>query len=574
MKTWFKLAGLLLVLSFLSASAFAQATSSASGSFSLQGQLTNTSGTAIANGQHSIAVSVYAQGSTTPIYTQASNVTTVDGIFSMMVGDSGSTMLSLKPNVNYSVGISVDGQAQLQPMLELGSAPSAITAKLADSSAVALSANTVGGFSVSATGGANTIPVLNSQGLIPANLLPSGLGTIGVSSINGMTGNVVLSGGGSLTLNAHGDSLIFTGNGSGITFPFSQSLSLSSGTGFNVSNSLSGTAASFVNSGTGTALQATASVGNALTASSTGTLPTINVSNTGGAALSATASTTNAIQATTSASGYAALQLTNSATSGIGQLLTAVNGSGTTVASLSNSGLALDGSASGSASAVLSLQNSASSNAGNLISAVNASDSTLFSVAASGAANINSSASSAALTVRSSTNAAINASGSATASGGNAVLKLQNTASDTAGALISASNSAGSAVLSVASNGATKINSTANTALSVATSASGGAALMATDSATGGTAARLTGGLSLIGPVGTATLSAGNLTQIIANPYVKANSIVMVTVNSALSGLTNGLRVTSTGNGTFTVGLLALTALTSDLSFNYLIINQ
>jgi hypothetical protein len=145
---------------------------------------------------------------------------------------------------------------------------------------------------------------------------------------------------------------------------------------------------------------------------------------------------------------------------------------------------------------------------------------------------------------------------------GNALLKLQNMASDTAGALISALNAAGTKVLSVASNGATQVTATGSTGLTVM------------DSANGGTAARLVGGLSLIGPVGSGTLNAGNLTQTISNAYAKANSVIILTVNSALSGLVSGLRITGQGNGSFTVGLLALTGLTSDLSFNYLIINQ
>jgi hypothetical protein len=61
---------------------------------------------------------------------------------------------------------------------------------------------------------------------------------------------------------------------------------------------------------------------------------------------------------------------------------------------------------------------------------------------------------------------------------------------------------------------------------------------------------------------------------VINNPTVTANSIILLTVNSATS-LTNGVRVSSVGNGTFTVSLLdtALGALAGNLSFNYLVIN-
>ncbi len=565
MKTWFKLTGVLLVLSFtiLSSRVFAQASStvSSTGSFSLQGMLTNTSGTPIADGSHSIMVSVYAQGSSTPIYTETDATTTVGGIFNLMVGANGSSKLMLSSGTNYTVGISVDSQAQLQPQLQLGSAPSAITANVADSAATALNAKTVAGFNVSANGGANTIPVLNAQGQLSASMLGSNL----VTSVNGQTGNVILSGGGNLNVGMSGDTVLLSFNGSGgsFTLPFSQALNLSSGTGFNLTNNLGGTVASFANTGTGSALQLSATGGNALSATGASATPAINVLNSGGVALNATSGATSS----------AALQLKNTSTSGAVQLLQAVNGNGATVANLSNTGLLLNGSATGSGSAVLTLQNAASSTPGNLITAVNANDSSIFTLGTNGSAMLNSTASNAALTVNSTGNAAINATGSVS-SGSGAVLKLQNMASDTAGVLISASNSAGNAVLSVADNGATKISSTANTALSVTNNASSGAALMATDSASGGTAARLTGGFSLIGPVGTATLTAGNLTQTISNTYAKANSVIILTVNSAVSGLTSGLRITGQGNGSFTVGLLALTALTSDLSFNYLIINQ
>ncbi|HEY3875761.1 MAG TPA: hypothetical protein VGM92_09810, partial [Candidatus Kapabacteria bacterium] len=153
MKTWFKLTGIVLVLTFsaVSGRVFAQANGSvsSSGSFSLQGLLTNTTGTPIADGSHSIAVNIYAEGSSTPIYTETDATTTVSGLFNVMVGANGTSKLTLSPGTNYSVGISVDGGAQLQPQLPLGSAPNAITANVAataDSAKTAFNASTIGGF--------------------------------------------------------------------------------------------------------------------------------------------------------------------------------------------------------------------------------------------------------------------------------------------------------------------------------------------------------------------------------------------------------------------------------------------
>jgi hypothetical protein len=555
MKTCIELASITLAFLLTTSVAFSQTSgsASASGSFSLQGQLTNTSGTAIADGQHSIAVSVYQQGSTTPIYTETDVTTTANGVFDIMVGSgNASQKLTLNSGGNYSLGIAVDGQAQLQPLLSLGSSPSSITANVADTSALALNAQAVGGFTASANGGANTIPVLNAQGQLSASILDSST----VVSINGSHGNVTIQGGGNLNVTSNGNAiqLSFNGGNGNLNFPFSQTLDLSSGSGFSITNTLQGSAGSFINTGTGTALAASATSGTALNATSTGSA---------------------AIMATTSASGSAALQLKNTASSGSAQLMTAINGSGSTVADLTTNGLALSGAASGSGSgsAVLSLQNSASNSTGSLIWAANANDSAVFSLATNGAAMLKSSASGAALSVSSTAGGAISATGSST---NGAILQVQNTASGSGSAagLISASNSGGSAVFSVGANGATMVNATADTALTLATSASGGVALKATASAAGATAARLTGGLSLVGPVGTGTVTAGNMTASISNAYANANSVIILTVNSTISGLTSGIRITGQSAGSFTVGLLSALALTSDLSFNYLIINQ
>jgi hypothetical protein len=553
MNTCIKLTSILLVFFFVTSVGYSQTSGSAtaSGSFSLQGQLTNTSGTAIADGQHSIVVNVYQQGSSTPIYTETDATTTANGVFNLMVGTgNASQKLTLSSGGNYSLGIAVDGQAQLQPLLSLASSPSSITANVADTSALALNAKAVGGFIASANGGANTVPVLNAQGQLSAGILDSSA----VTSINGSRGNLTIQGGGNLNVTSNGNAiqLSFNGGNGNVNFPFSQSLDLTSGSGFSITNTMQGSAGSFINTGTGVALVASA---------------------TGGAALNATSSGSAAIMATTNASGSAALQLKNTASSGSAQLMTAISWSGSTVADLTTNGLALSGSASGSGSgsAVLSLQNSASNSSGSLISAVNASDSAVFSLATTGAASLKSSASGAALSISSTAGGAISATGS---SSNGAILQVQNTASGSASGLIAASNSGGNAVFSVGANGATMVNATADTALTLATSASGGIALNATASAAGATAARLTGGLSLVGPVGSGTVSTGNMTATISNAYAKANSVIILTVNSALSGLTSGIRITGQSAGSFTVGLLSALALTSDLSFNYLIINQ
>ncbi|HVK39719.1 MAG TPA: hypothetical protein VNA88_14380 [Candidatus Kapabacteria bacterium] len=113
-----------------------------------------------------------------------------------------------------------------------------------------------------------------------------------------------------------------------------------------------------------------------------------------------------------------------------------------------------------------------------------------------------------------------------------------------------------------AANGQTTIRSSVGNALDVSTSAAGEAAL------------KVTGGLSLTGPVGTATIAAGMASTVVSNVYAKSGSIILLTVNNAVDAVP--LRIVSQGDGTFTVGLASalVGTLTGDVSFNYLIVNQ
>ncbi|HEX5317398.1 MAG TPA: hypothetical protein VFX22_12185, partial [Candidatus Kapabacteria bacterium] len=68
MKYCFRLAALLLALTFLSSPSFGQSTSTnASGSFTVQGRLTDLNGVAVSNGAHTITASVYVVGSANAI---------------------------------------------------------------------------------------------------------------------------------------------------------------------------------------------------------------------------------------------------------------------------------------------------------------------------------------------------------------------------------------------------------------------------------------------------------------------------------------------------------------------------
>src|SRR5882724_5108378 len=155
-----ELIAVLLVLFMVAGSASAQSGNlSASGSFNLQGRLLNSDGTAVTNGSHMLTVNVYSQGTTQAIFQQTDSVTTFDGIFSTMVGSNGSSSLMLNGKGNYSLGISVDGQAELLPHIDLGKAPQAISASTADSANVAISANTA----INATNAVNATLAANAN---------------------------------------------------------------------------------------------------------------------------------------------------------------------------------------------------------------------------------------------------------------------------------------------------------------------------------------------------------------------------------------------------------------------------
>ncbi len=556
MRHFFRLAAILLAVTFFHSASFGQ---TASGSFTVQGRLTDMNGVAVSNGTHVIVANVYAVGSANAIYTETDTVTTTDGVFSILLGANGSGKLTLNSNTNYDLGISVDGGAQLSPRIQIASVPSALTAHVADTANFAL----------------------NITGNALASIDTALLGQVGsniVTSVNGLHGNVVLQGGGNLGLTTSGDTigLSFTGSGSGLSLPFFDTLS-SGGSLLTLVNSGSGSAELLANSGTGNALDLTAADASALSASSNGTTATLLATNTGGGVgLNALSTMSAAIDATTNSSTSAALQLKNAGSASLSQLIQANSSSGT-VMDLTTQGLTLTTTPSATG-ALLNLQNTSANASGNLIATVNATGNPLFTVTDSGAAMLNSSASTA-LSVTGTAGTAINAIGD---NAGGAVLQLRNTSSDTSAGLISAVNATGGTAFSVASSGETNIQSTAATGLNVSSSAgtaitattsmADSAALNVQNTASGSTAAKIVGGLSLVGPAGTGTILTGNLTATITNAYAKANSIILVTVTGG-AGLAP-IEVSSQGAGTFAVSLLNGVTLLTDLNFNYLIINQ
>ncbi|MDP4198918.1 MAG: hypothetical protein Q8922_10740 [Bacteroidota bacterium] len=609
MKLRILAAGVLLAFLSLNSTAFAQS-ASASGMFSVQGRLTNLSGAAIADGSHRITSSLYVKGNATAIYTETDTVNTLDGVFTVLLGAKGT--LTLDATTKYEVGIALDGAAELAPHIALASAPRAITALVADTTQVAnsLSASAISG--LAATLGSNV-----------------------VTSVNGQRGAVTILGGGNLNVNSSSDTiqLSFAGSGGGLILPYVDTAASAIGSLFSIDNTSTGTAATFTNTGTGNGLRVQAKSGSAISAQSNGTAATIDVANTGGLAINALSTTASAFSATTNAGEIAALMLRNSG-SGSGRVLLASNSNGATILDATNIGTTIAASDTSRASfAVLKLQNRAA-NGNNLLVGMDSLGNGVFTLSSTGAANLKSSAATA-LNVNAASGIAVNATGynpngpalqimntalpstpgaiilAARDSGGATVMKvaangttslsssssmalnvaaknaagaaaqMQNTSSASASALI-AKDSTGNTILNAAGNGSTlaSYSGAAHVVLNVtppgvtitATGTTGGTALYDSTSS-GNTAARFAGGIQIAGPVGTGTILTGNGSATISNPYVKANSIIFLTVASNAASIVP-IHVASVTNGSFAVALIGVGSLANDLSFNYLIINQ
>ncbi len=625
MKLHYRFAALVLTAVLVSAlrigAAFGQS-ASASGSFSLQGKLTATNGTPIPDGMHSIVVKVYVRGNATAIFTETDTATTTAGIFNILVGHAAK--LTLDATSNYEVGITLDAGAEMQPHVTLASSPRAMTASVSDTSMVA-------GLALNIAPGA--LGVVTSLNGVQGAVSIQGGGNIGVTTtgntlaltFTGQAGGLLLpftqalpSAGGlfNLTNTGAGVAATFTNNSVGGALVVRDSL------GSAISAYSKGQSATIdVSNSGGVAINALSTVNAAIRAHNRGfpalvaINPRVMITNSSGRWLGIPH---RRITATTNASIAPALIVKNTGSSGSVELFQALNAASVPVMDLSTTGLKLAAPAD-SAGAVLRLQNMTSIN-GNLIAAydntnsalftlgsngkatfkntaiiandtagtainaltyvangpvmrlqngsnaatagliaaVNGAGTTVFSVAGNGSTMVSASAAGAtALTVSNIAGPAISATGN-TSSG--AALTVQNTSGAGTAMVLAARDSVGGALMTVGVNGTTTLRSVGATALDVATSAAGG------------TAAKITGGLSLIGPAGTATIVTGQVSVTVTNAFAKTSSIVLATVNSGLTSLVP-IRVSATANGSFTVSTLVGVATTADLVFNYLIIN-
>lgn len=137
---------------------------------SYQGFGYDIEGLPLANGTHSLTISLYTvESGGAPIFTQTMQTTTVDGLFSVLIGP-------LPENVRferqYWFGIAFDGGSELLPRTQMTTSPYAFNAQRADTAGIAL-------------GVAPNAPNI-------------------VRSVNGMSGQVTLQGSGGTNVTANG----------------------------------------------------------------------------------------------------------------------------------------------------------------------------------------------------------------------------------------------------------------------------------------------------------------------------------------------------------------------------------
>jgi hypothetical protein len=115
------------------------------------------------SGSHTLVLAIYANptGGTALWSETQSDVTFTDGIFNVLIGsdtplpifDAGSYTGKPRAAADYYLGVSIDGGAELTPRSQLGAAPTAWSARFADSARVASNATNAWSF----TGNTGTI---------------------------------------------------------------------------------------------------------------------------------------------------------------------------------------------------------------------------------------------------------------------------------------------------------------------------------------------------------------------------------------------------------------------------------
>lgn len=180
---------ILLIAFFLSVST-AQAQIPAE--FSYQGVLTDESGTPVADGSYTLTFKLYdSPNSPTHLWTESQVVPVRDGVFNARIGAVES--LTLPFDEEYYLGVSIDGGSELLPRTALGSVPYALVSARSQTAAglepgatgVVTSVNTLSGEITLEGGGATTVTRSGNKITISSSGGSGGTGIQGVQNTDG-----------------------------------------------------------------------------------------------------------------------------------------------------------------------------------------------------------------------------------------------------------------------------------------------------------------------------------------------------------------------------------------------------
>jgi hypothetical protein len=184
---------------------------------SFQGVLLTPAGTPVPDGNHSLTLTIYdrATGGTT-LYTETQTVQSLRGIFNVIIGAGGAGTgipKTVKFDILYYLGVSVDGGPEVSPRTEMTAVPYAIRAEVADSARAALQAVTADKAML-----ADTADVLRGGAVL---------------SLNGQKGDVKITGTGGTSVTRVGNDITISSPVGGITevVNFDNSVGIVNGTG-------------------------------------------------------------------------------------------------------------------------------------------------------------------------------------------------------------------------------------------------------------------------------------------------------------------------------------------------------
>lgn len=182
---------------------------------SYQGVLVDGSGNPISDGNHSITLRIYDAGNNV-VHTETQNTVVVRGIFNLMIGAVVPIPNSVTFDAPYTLGVSVDGGAEMAPRTPFASAPYALNAATAGTaralapgaSGAVTSVNTVagditiqggGGTTVNRSGNTITISSTGGSGGSGVAGVQSSDGSLAIIDPNGPVANLIISPGGVTT---------------------------------------------------------------------------------------------------------------------------------------------------------------------------------------------------------------------------------------------------------------------------------------------------------------------------------------------------------------------------------------